>query len=130
MEAKRAFSQLDWLSTPEPVRAYIIHLEKVIGQMQQRLELIEKRTEKLEVRSEMNSQNSSKPPSSDGPFNKQKNKTKKSKRNRGAQKGHKGHQQQMLNPTKIENILPQSCDCGCLHFGSRQHKTLLYSSTY
>ena len=114
MEAKRPFSQLDWLSTPEPVRAYIIHLEQVIGQMQQRLDLIEKRTEKLEVRTKMNSQNSSKPPSSDGPFNKHKKKTKKSKRNRGAQKGHKGHQQQMLNPTKIENILPQSCECGRL----------------
>ena len=48
--------------------------------MQQRLELIEKRTEKLEARSKMNSQNSSKPPSSDGPFNKQQKKTKKSKR--------------------------------------------------
>ena len=114
MEAKRPFSQLDWLSTPEPVRAYILHLEKVIGQMQQRLELIEKRTEKLEAHSKMNSQNSSKPPSSDGPFNKQPKKAKKSKRNRGAQKGHKGHHQQMLNPTKIENILPESCNCGHL----------------
>jgi len=71
MEAKRPFSQLDWLSTPGPIRAYIIHLEQVIEQMQQRLELIEKRTEKLEVNSKMNSQNSSKPPSSDSPFNKQ-----------------------------------------------------------
>ena len=101
MEAKRPFSQFDWLSIPEPVRAYIIHLEQVFGQMQQRLELIEKRTEKLEARSKMNSQNSSKPPSSDGPFNKQQKKTKKSKRNRGAQKGHKGHQQQMLNPDEL-----------------------------
>lgn len=114
MEAKRPFSQLDWLSTPEPVRTYIIHLEQVIGQMKQRLELIEKRTEKLEVHSKMNSQNSSKPPSSDGPFNKQKKKIQKSKRNRGAQKDHKGHQQQMLNPTKIESILPQNCNCGRL----------------
>ena len=82
--------------------------------MQQRLELVEKRTERLEARSKMNSQNSSKPPSSDGPFNKQPKKAKKSKRNRGAQKGHKGHHQQMLNPSKIENILPKSCDCGRL----------------
>jgi hypothetical protein len=48
----------------------------------------------------MNSQNSSKPPSSDSPFNKKKQK-KKAKRKRGAQKGHKGHQQQMLEPSKV-----------------------------
>jgi hypothetical protein len=57
--------------------------------MQQRLELVEKRTEKLEASTKKNSQNSSKPPSSDSPFNKQKKKTKKSKRKRGGQKGHK-----------------------------------------
>jgi len=79
MEAKRPFSQIDWLSTPEPVREYIIYLERLIGQMQQRLDAVEKRTEKLEARTRMNSQNSSKPPSSDSPFNKQKKKTKKSK---------------------------------------------------
>jgi len=114
MEAKRPFSKLDWFSTPESVRAYIVHLEQLIGQMQQRLDLLEKRTEKLEVQTKKNSQNSSKPPSSDGPFNKPKKKTKKSKRKRGAQRGHKGHQQQMLEPTKVENIIPEGCDCGRL----------------
>jgi len=114
MEAKRPFSQIDWLTTPEPVRAYIVHLEKTIFQMQQQLGQLEKRTEKLEVQTKMNSQNSSKPPSSDSPFNKKKEKKKKNKRKRGGQKGHKGHQQQMLEPTKVENILPQDCDCGRL----------------
>ena len=114
MEVKRPFSDLDWLSTPESVRAYIIHLEQIIAQMQKRLELVEKRTEKLEVRTKMNSQNSSKPPSSDSPFNKQKKKIKKSKRKRGGQKGHKGHQRQMLEPTQVKSVLPDSCDCGRL----------------
>ena len=114
MEAKRPFSQLDWFSSPEPVRAYIVHLEQIIGQMQQRLDLLEKRTEKLEVESKKNSQNSSKPPSSDSPYSKPKKKSKKSNRKRGAQKGHKGHQQQMLEPTKIENIIPKGCACGRL----------------
>lgn len=114
MEAKRPFSQLDWLSTPEPVREYILYLERLVGQMQQRLEAVEKRTEKLEARTRMNSQNSSKPPSSDSPFNKQKKKTKKSKTKRGGQKGHKGFQQQMLNPTDSLNLLPEQCDCGNL----------------
>lgn len=114
MEAKRPFSQLDWLSTPEAVRAYIVHLEKSIFQMQQQLGQLEKRTEKLEVQTKMNSQNSSKPPSSDSPFNKKKKKKKSNQRKRGGQKGHKGHHQQMLEPSKVENILPQDCDCGRL----------------
>ena len=101
MEAKRPFTQLDWLSTPQAVKDYIVYLEKTIFQMQQQLGQLEKRTAKLEVRTKMNSQNSSKPPSSDSPFNKKKKKKKKAKRKRGAQKGHKGHQQQMLEPSKV-----------------------------
>ena len=59
MEAKRPFSQLDWLTTPQPVKDYIIYLEKTIFQMQQQLRQLEKRTEKLEVVTQMSSQNSS-----------------------------------------------------------------------
>ncbi len=59
----------------------------------------------------MNSQNSSKPPSSDTPFNKQ-NKNNKTKR--GGQKGRMGHKQQMLDPTQTTNVLPDSCKCGQL----------------
>ena len=114
MEAKRPFSQLDWLTTPQAVRDYIVYLEKTIFQMQQQLQQLEKRTEKLEVRTKMNSQNSSKPPSSDSPFNKKKKQKKKVKRKRGGQKGHKGHQQQMLEPSTVQHIMPQECNCGRL----------------
>lgn len=122
MDIKRPFSELDWLTTPEPVRAYILHLEQVIHQLQQRLDMIEKRTDHLEMRTRMNSQNSSKPPSSDSPFNKQKKKAKKSKRKRGGQKGHKGHRQQMLDPTNVENVLPDHCDCGHLDIDPKSIK--------
>ena len=114
MEANRPFSHIEWLTTPEAVKAYIVHLETTILQMQQQLGQLEKRTEKLEVQTKMNSQNSSKPPSSDSPFNKKKIKKKKSKRKRGGQKGHKGHQRQMLPPSKVENLMPEDCDCGRL----------------
>jgi hypothetical protein len=73
------------LKTPEAVREYISHLEQIIGQMQQRLELMEKHTEKLETRSRMNSQNSSKPPSSGSPRYKPTKKTQKSKTRRAGQ---------------------------------------------
>ena len=79
MEAKRPFSHIEWLSTPQAVKDYIVYLEKTIFQMRQQLGQLEKRTEKLEVRSQMNSQNSSKPPSSDSPFDK-KNKKKTKQR--------------------------------------------------
>ena len=65
MEVKRPFSDKDWLDTPEPVKAYIIHLEQLIGQMLKKQDELEKRIEKLEAQSKMKSQNSSKPPSSD-----------------------------------------------------------------
>ena len=113
MEAKRPLSQIQWLATPQAVKDYIVYLEKTIFQMQQQLGQLEKRTEKLEVQTKMNSQNSSKPPSSDSPFIKKKKK-RKTKRNRGGQKGHKGHQQQLLEPTKVKKIMPTECDCGRL----------------
>ena len=114
MEAKRPFSNLDWTLTPGPVKQYIIELENIIRQLQNRQDVLEKRIEMLEARLNQNSQNSSKPPSSDGPFKKPKPKSKRGERKRGAQKGHKGHRQQMLEPTKVKNLLPDACDCGQL----------------
>ena len=35
---------------------------------------------------------------------------------RGGQKGHNAHQQQMLEPTRVENLLPERCTCGCQDF--------------
>jgi len=121
MDPKRPFSELEWSLTPEPVRNYILYLEKTLSDMAKRLEAQEqliqaygKRLEKLEVRAGKNSQNSSKPPSSDSPFDRvrRKKKSKKSKRATGGQKGHKGYSQQMLNPTRQEQLTPERCRCG------------------
>ena len=114
MEAKRPLSDLDWALTPQAAKQYIIELENILGQLVQRHEALEKRTDTLETRLNQNSQNSSKPPSSDGPFKKPKRKRKKGKRKRGGQKGHKGHRQQMLAPTEVKNLLPNRCQCGQL----------------
>lgn len=116
MKANRPFSDDDWHSTPEPVKQYIISLEQTIALLIKKVEALEKRTEKLESSVNKNSQNSSKPPSSDGPFKKPENKRKKSKRKKGAQKGHKGHKQELLEPTQQQIILPEDCDCGCATF--------------
>jgi len=113
MKAKRPFSDDDWQATPEPVKQYIISLEQAIALLIEKVEALEQRTEKLESSVNKNSQNSSKPPSSDSPFNKPEAKRKKSKRKKGAQKGHKGHKQELLEPTQEVFILPEDCDCGC-----------------
>ena len=89
MKAKRPFSDDDWQATPEPVKQYIISLEQAIASLIKKVEALEHRTEKLESSVNKNSQNSSKPPSSDSPFKKPEPKRKKSKRKKGAQKGHK-----------------------------------------
>jgi transposase len=112
MQIKRPFSQLDWLSTPEPVRQYILQLEAAILKLQQQDKLLEKRIEKLESQTKKNSQNSSKPPSSDSPYKKKKKKAKNSKRKQGAQKGHEGHHQAVIKPTETINIAPGACSCG------------------
>jgi transposase len=113
MEPKRPFTDLEWHLTPEPVRLYIRYLEQTLAALQQQARDHEKRIEKLEIQAGKNSQNSSKPPSSDSPFERagRKNKS-KSKRPKGGQKGHKAHQRQMLEPTETYPLLPERCKCG------------------
>lgn len=99
MTDKRPFTEADWHSTPESVREYI---------------------ESLEDRFNRNSRNSNQPPSSDPPFNKPKKEPKtakkKAKRKRGGQKGHKGHRQELVEPTRVTDVMPETCRCGNTHF--------------
>jgi len=112
MEIKRPFSTAEWLQTPEAVRSYIEMLEKSILQLSGNVAELTGRTEKLEQRVHRNSQNSNQPPSADGPFKKPERKKKKRKRKRGGQKGHRGHRQPLLEPTKIVPVKPEVCSCG------------------
>jgi transposase len=120
MALKRPFPELDWHLTPQTVRQYILSLEQTLFDMQQRVESHEKRIEKLEVKTKKNSHNSSKPPSSDPPFDRQKRKQKKSKRAKGGQKGHEPHQQQVLDPTESYWLPPERCSCGHSVFDQQQ----------
>jgi len=91
----------DWQNTPPSVQALVASLAK--------------RVEELEARINRNSSNSNQPPSSDGPFqdrSKQKKADRKKKRKRGGQKGHKGHQQTLLDPTHEEHVYTTQCPCG------------------
>jgi transposase len=114
MEFKRLFSEADWLATPEPVGKYIEVLEQTIVDLLVKAQQHEKRIAELEKRLNLDSQNSSKPPSSDSPYRKPRPKAKKTKKSkkRGGQKGHKGHRRQLLEPSKILDLKPLRCRCG------------------
>lgn len=112
MEAKRPFNDSVWLDTQEPVRRYIEELEVSFAERHEQVQRLSKRIEELEIKLNQNSQNSNKPPSSDGPYRKPERTRKKSQRKRGAQKGHKGHKQELLDPTSTVPVKPEICDCG------------------
>jgi len=116
MEVKRPFSEADWLATPKPVRDYIVSLERAIIEQSKLIAKLEKRLDDLESRLNQNSRNSNKPPSSDPPFNKPEKEPgpnrKKKKRKKGGQKGHQGHKQELLDPTRVEKLRPKACPCG------------------
>ncbi|WP_300674581.1 IS66 family transposase [Desulfoluna sp.] len=100
-------------------------LEDILISQQARLDQLEAAIDKLSSKKRKDSNNSSKPPSSDPPYSgkRQIKKPEKSKgnetdikRRKGAQPGHKGHQQVLLAPTETHAILPSYCSCGCTCF--------------
>jgi len=123
MEFRRPFSLSEWLKTPEAVRRYIEAQEQINAQLVVKIDQLAKRIEQLENRLNQNSQNSNKPPSSDGPFKQLKKKADKKKRKRGAQKGHKGYRQQLLKPTHMVKIVPKQGSCGNLDFNGNRLKS-------
>jgi len=98
-------SEEDWKQTPPAVRALVLQQYELIGQLI-------KRVEELEARLGQNSQNSSRPPSSDPPYQRD-NRESKGTGKPGAKKGHKGHQQVLLTPTEVVPVPPKPCECGC-----------------
>lgn len=70
----------------------------------------------LEERVNLNSNNSSKPPSSDGPGRGNRAQRRTSERKRGAQPGHKGHSRATLDEREVDRLVdckPEAvCECG------------------
>jgi len=70
----------------------------------------------LQERLKLDSTNSSKPPSSDGPGGGNRKQRRASQRARGAQKGHKGSFRALLDESKVDQIIdcppPELCECG------------------
>jgi len=106
-DAAPLISQIDWQLTPKAVRAFILY-------MHSQCEELKHRVDQLEVRLNRDSGNSNQPPCSDTPYSKSSG---KKKRKSGAKKGHKGHRQELLEPTETLPIMPEQCPwCGNTDF--------------
>lgn len=88
---------------------------ELILALEARLCALEPRVRELEARMGLNSRNSSKPPSSDGPAKPiVKSLREKSGRTPGGQPGHEGTTlRQVATPDRVERHVPHRCVCGC-----------------
>ncbi len=76
------------------------------------VENLEERIKELEAKLNMNSSNSSKPPSTDNKLTKKRKEKSTSKKKRGAQNGHKGRTLKMVaTPDTTEILHPTTCSC-------------------
>lgn len=104
----------DWAATPASVRRVVLALLQMNEQLRERIG-------KLEERLNQNSQNSSKPPSADGPGKAVRPSKASSGRQRGGQAGHEGHGRLLKASGEVGQIIdvrPTSCcECGALLLG-------------
>jgi transposase len=100
----------DWAHTPKSVKDGFIALWQQVEQLKEQMAELQEQVNR-------NSKNSSQPPSSDGPGKAAGTEKQKGKgRKRGGQKGHTGHQRQLVVVEEVEAIVahkPEKCiDCG------------------
>lgn len=94
----------EWEQTPPGVR-------QVVLQQQTTIQPLEARIAEREARLQQRSHNSDRPPSSDPPSEKRTARA-GTQGSPGAQPGHPGHRQVLLEPTEIIEVKPPACACG------------------
>jgi transposase len=100
------FTPQDWAQTPPAVQAYLHSVGDTLGQLQERVEV-------LEARLTQNSTTSHRPPSLDSPYKKPRQRTTApAPRKAGGKPGHPGHRQVLLPPTTVCAVRPERCACG------------------
>src|SRR5262245_23205533 len=100
------FTSQDWDQTPTAVQAYVRTLQDELTQLRARVEA-------LEARLTQNSTTSQRPPSSDSPYKKPRQRpTTTPRRKAGGKPGHPGHRQVLLPPTTVQELRPERCACG------------------
>src|SRR5262245_43975770 len=89
------FTPQDWEQTTPAVQAYLRTLHHELAQLRARVEA-------LEARPHANSMTSHRPPSSDSPYKKPRQRpTATTPRKAGGKPGHPGHRQELLTPTRV-----------------------------
>jgi transposase len=92
------FVPQDWEHTPTAVQAYVHTLQDELTQLRERVEA-------LEARLKANSTTSHRPPSSDAPYKKPRQRTTATTpRKAGGKPGHPGHRQVLLPPTTVQAL--------------------------
>lgn len=118
----------DWAQTPLSIQAVVIALwhenrllKQQVGSLQQQENLLQAEVEKLREQINKNSQNSSKPPSSDGPQKRSYPKREVSGRKQGGQPGHVGKGRKLKPNEQVSRVVksvPVTCvNCGALLMG-------------
>ena len=104
----------DWQATPKSVQQLVVGLLATVDQLQQAVAQLREQVNK-------NSQNSSKPPSSDPPSVKRKPPKVKGQRQRGGQPGHQGKGRRLKPPDQVSRFVvsrPICCGaCGTVLLG-------------
>src|SRR5262245_776047 len=94
------FTPHDWEQTPSAVQTYLHTVRDALGQLQERVEI-------LEARLTQNSTTSHRPPSSDSPYKKPRQRTASATpRQAGGQPGHPGQHQALFPPTTVQERRP------------------------
>jgi transposase len=103
-------------STLAECRQALAQRDEVIACLAAQVEGLQALVIVLQERLKLDSTNSSKPPSSDGPGRGNRAQRRASERARGAQKGHKGSYRALLDERKVDQIIdcppPGVCECG------------------
>ncbi|MCK9295219.1 MAG: transposase [Desulfobulbaceae bacterium] len=99
---------------PSAARQLILLLLEHTARQEKRIKELEAEVSELKAKLNQNSSNSNRPPSSDPPYKEKGAQPKK--RKPGGRKGHKGHRQQLMPPTKTKAVHPGPCICGCRTF--------------
>ena len=92
-----------WKQSPEPVQ---VVMSAMVAHYEQRITGLEAQVRDLLARLNQNSQNSSKPPSSDGPHVKRKPPKPPSGRKSGGQPGHAAYQRALVPVEKVDAVIP------------------------
>ena len=99
-----AAAGLELLTLPQ-CHEVIGQLTAQVNLLRQQVALQDEKLAVLQERLKLDSKNSSKPPSSDGPASGKRAKRPASKRKRGAQAGHEGKHRALLDEAQVDKII-------------------------